>query len=225
MKKIKGLLLMVLMVIFVPQCGLPDRDKEQPVETKDSTSKEREAASVVRDPKEISPGNNADQSADGKPATPAEGDSPEPEEKPDSAEEIADEAGADTGKEPVLEDLFLAEGEGLKLSEIVLARGVEKVDGKKLPLDPGDHFTAADTERLTVFMKVVNPESLETELSVSFLSPDGATERGKVQVSIPARPSWSTRAFYRIRGPSGKWAVIVRHGEEVVARAPFEFSM
>ncbi|MCP4675578.1 MAG: hypothetical protein GY854_08760 [Deltaproteobacteria bacterium] len=173
---------------------------------------ENQATKVVESPRMPEPDTGTVE--DIKPSEPAIADDAQKKIEPVEAETSAQKAG----------ELELVETEGLRIASLVLGNGVEKVDGKKLPLNPGTMFSVADTQRVLVFMQVENPESLETELAVSFLPPDGKKERGGVSVKIPARTKWSTRAFYKIKRPLGTWTAIVRHEETVIARAPFELT-
>lgn len=126
--------------------------------------------------------------------------------------------------ENAIGDPELAESDGLRIRELVLARGVKVVDDKKVPVDPGKSFSI-NSGRVYAFLSVVNPKEEQTEITVSWAAPNGRGERGKVAVNVEAQETWNTRAFLRYLSLPGLWHVVVRDKDEkIIARAPFELT-
>ncbi len=113
----------------------------------------------------------------------------------------------------------LVETDGISLSDLIVARGVEK----RNPVEPGTLFPIEDNGKIYAFLKVLNPEKQQGEVTISWAPLDSDKERGTVKVSIGAHKKWRTWAFTRTLRKAGKWQVIVRNAEgTIIGRTPFE---
>jgi hypothetical protein len=123
-----------------------------------------------------------------------------------------------TGSPAVEDKPGLVDTDGVQLTELTVARGVEN----RLPLDPGTEFEIETGGRIYAFLRVLNPEQQASEVTVSWAPVDGGQERGTVKVSIGAQKKWRTWAFTRTLRKPGQWQVIVRDASgQVIGRAPF----
>ena len=119
---------------------------------------------------------------------------------------------------------FLLKREGLQISSLILARGVEKnEDGKRVPVDEGQSFIR-DGRRVLAILEIENPAETEGEPKVSWIKPDSDKEIGIVSVSVKARKSWRTWAFNKyVNKEAGIWQVVVRDVDGTkLAHASFE---
>ncbi len=115
----------------------------------------------------------------------------------------------------------LIETDGLAISELAVARGIES----RRPIDPGTTFAVNSFERIYVFLKVSNPSKQAAEVIVSWAPEGSDKERGKVRVSIGAQPRWRTWAYTRTVKKPGRYRVLVRNADEdIIATAPFEIT-
>ncbi len=120
-----------------------------------------------------------------------------------------------------LEDVEIAETEGIGLKNLIVARGVEK----RQPVEPGTSFSIVEGGRMYAIMDVKNPSRTENKVSVSWIPVNGKWERGVVKVSIGAQMKWRTWAYTRAAKKAGKWIVLVRDSEgKIIGRAPFKMT-
>jgi hypothetical protein len=100
------------------------------------------------------------------------------------------------------------EVDGLTLTEITLARGVEGGQA----VDPTNTFSAADG-RVVVLLRLGNSTGAETDIRVSFERADrevtASTTAGGVTLHLPARRQTRTVARTGTRAP-GRYRVVVR---------------
>ncbi len=111
---------------------------------------------------------------------------------------------------------------GVRVVRMVLARGVERTEKHRVPVEPGTAFDA-DGRRIYVYLEVDNPDETAGTISVSWLPPNGRREIGRVSVDVKASKRWRTWSYNRFINTPGIWHAVVRNpGGEVIARAPFE---
>jgi len=119
--------------------------------------------------------------------------------------------------EPELIDM-----EGMKITKLVLARGIDKGEKGRTPREPGKSFLN-DGNRVYAFIEVDNPTKDPSELKVSWVFPNSDKERGQVELEVGTSKKWRTWAFTSFCKKSGMYEVVVRDQEDqLLARAPFE---
>lgn len=113
------------------------------------------------------------------------------------------------------------EVDGLRITEITLARGVEAGQA----VDPTNTFAAADG-RVFVLLRLANSTGAEADIRVSFERADrevaASTTAGGVTLHLPARPQTRTVARTGTRAP-GRYRVVVRSAAgNVIGTAEYE---
>ena len=120
---------------------------------------------------------------------------------------------------------YLLEREGVQITALILARGVEKDDtGKRMPVEPGAEFVR-DDRRVYAIVDLANPAETEGELMVGWIKPGTTEETNTVTLSVKAQKSWRTWAFNKfVNKEPGVWQVVIRDSSDntVLARAAFE---
>lgn len=118
----------------------------------------------------------------------------------------------------------LVETGGLQITELTMARGIEKQGKTRNPVKSGDSFII-DGERVYAFIRIANPKEEETTLAVTWTAPGSDKERGKTSVSVRPQKKWTTWAFHKHLKKTGMWTVTVRNAEDqVLARRQFEMT-
>jgi len=151
---------------------------------------------------------------------PVEAPGVEPPDEEGSAPGEELEAGglAGAGTDP-LAGPELVEREGLRVEELVLARGVEE----RQPVDPGTTFSRADDERVYCYVKLDNPERIETDVHIGWERIDPPTEDLGRATHVRAMPRWVTFAYTGTRRRAGRYRCVVRDADgELLARAAFD---
>lgn len=112
--------------------------------------------------------------------------------------------------------------DGLRITEIVLARGVESGNA----VGPGTSFSTADG-RVFAVIRLENATGAETQVRVTFERADrelAAGGSGGVTLDVPARPRYRTVARTGTRAP-GRYRVVVRSSAgNVIGTAEYEIT-
>jgi hypothetical protein len=111
--------------------------------------------------------------------------------------------------------------EGLHLTELVLARGIES----RRPLDPGHTFSKASDDKIYCYVRVANPDREETAVYIGWEPVDQPTEDPGREQTVQASPEWVTFSFTGTRRRAGRYRCVVRDtGGEVLGRAAFDLT-
>jgi hypothetical protein len=200
-------------------CG-PEQKETEP-EKEDEKS---EVAAADEDPTSPAAAESGEEASKDSPSP----DSDSAKADSDSAKAEADptaEQGADSDSAkpeepaPAATGLDLKQTDGLMISNIVLARGVEK----RKPVDPGTSFKAEKGVFFYTVVDVKNPDKEEAFITVSWRHAEADKEIGGVKLKIQAQEKWRTWAKTGGVHKAGKWVALVKdeNGEEL-GRAPFE---
>jgi hypothetical protein len=115
----------------------------------------------------------------------------------------------------------LVEREGIHVTELVLAKAIES----RRPVDPGVSFSRADTSRVYCYIRVANPDRVETSVFIGWEPVDRPTEELGREQSIQAHPEWVTFAFTGTTRRNGQYRCVVKEGDgTVLARAAFDLT-
>lgn len=110
----------------------------------------------------------------------------------------------------------------LKVRRLVIAQGVQNRE----PVEPGNAFRAADTDRIYAFVELENEAQADSEVTVAFIPPGGGAPIGNVSLDVGPHPRWRTWAYTRGARKAGEWTAVVRSPSgEVLARTPFEITL
>lgn len=144
-------------------------------------------------------------------AAPAE-ETTEPVEEPNEAPTERAEPAVELTAE-------MLETEGIGLSRLVMAHGVED----RTPVEPASSFEAED-ERIFAYLEVNNPERQEQELSIAWAPLDDPDDEiSRVEVHVGPHPRWRTWAYTRQLDDPGLYVAVVRDAsDQIIARHPFE---
>lgn len=113
-----------------------------------------------------------------------------------------------------------AGGGALRVTEVVLARGVEGGG----PLDARARFALRELERVYCFVTADNPTGRPAQVGIHFAREGGATERSGSGTSVPAGPAHRVWAWTSRRAP-GRWSCTVRSSAgAVLGRAEYEIT-
>jgi hypothetical protein len=142
-----------------------------------------------------------------------------PKESGETTEEM--DSGRNSEARALTPELTPAEA-GPRIEKIVLARGVNRSDTERAPVETGTSFEV-DGRRVYVFLEVDNPDEAAGELSVGWLPPGRQREIGTVTVSVKAVKKWRTWAYNKYITKPGLWHAVVHNASgQIIARAPFE---
>jgi hypothetical protein len=117
---------------------------------------------------------------------------------------------------------YLAARDGLHLSELVLAAGVEN----RQPVDPRTTFSKASDERVYCYLRVENPDREEATVYMAWERAEGRapTDQSR-EMQIRAMPTYVTFAFTGTARRAGRWACVIRNdNDEVLGRAEFDLT-
>jgi hypothetical protein len=153
--------------------------------------------------------------------------------KPDEKEEKKDTPQASTSDNTTEKEAAPSESEGgselvetggLQITELTMARGIEKQGKTRNPVGPGTSF-AMNGERVYAFMRIENPAEEEAQLAVTWTAPGSEKERGKTFVTVNPQKTWTTWAFNKHLKKPGMWTVTIRNADEtILARSRFEIT-
>lgn len=149
---------------------------------------------------------------------------PPPEQaEPDEAQPTPEQAepdGAPTEPESTtgaLPEPELLEADGLRLVELVMARGVEDRE----PQGKTRSFELGRQSRAYVWMRLQNLEQRETEVILEWVLPDGSVRPG-AKLRVPASPRYVTWA-YRGLPLAGRWGAQIKSADgSRLGRVEFE---
>ena len=99
----------------------------------------------------------------------------------------------------------------IAIKRLVVSRGVENRE----PIAAAETFSIQDGTRLYAFVEVDNPSLEETEINVSFETPDGRS-RGAIPLHVGPGARWRTWAQTRFADVEGTWTVSVRDAKGVL---------
>ncbi len=154
-----------------------------------------------------------EEAAGAEPTEEAEGEEPAEEgAEPDEGGVAASEAATPSIPEPELH-----EADRLRLTELVLARGVEE----RQPVNKTQTFELGRQNRVYVWLRLENPDQRQSEVTIEWVPPDGRARPG-AKLSVPASPRYVTWAF-RGLPVAGRWAVQAKTPEgSILGRAEFD---
>jgi len=109
----------------------------------------------------------------------------------------------------------------LTVKRLVIAEGVSSRE----PVGAATTFAASEADRSYAFVELENADRLASEVTVTFLPPDGEPAIGNVTLDVGASPRWRTWAYTRGARQAGTWTAVVRSmSGKVLAKAPFEIT-
>ena len=172
----------------------------------------------------------ADEAVAGEVATEAATDEEAPAADEGAADEALDEAepvaggpaigagapGVDPSAGPEL-----VQREGLHLTELVLATGIES----RRPVDPRTTFSKAEHTSVYCYMRIANPERTETEVFLDWEPVDAPREGPGRAVRVAAQHQWVTFAYTRTGARPGRYRCVIRDAAgEILARAAYDLT-
>lgn len=157
----------------------------------------------------------------------------------EEAEEVSDEVALDDGPDEGLEGLeeegeaaevvvqdvasgsVLVPGDGLRLTELTVAAGVERREA----VDPRTHFSKATDERVYCMVRLTNPDRIPGSITVRF-EPIDHPERGRDSVlDVPGGATYTTFTYNGTRGRAGLYRCVVRdENERLLGSAAWELT-
>lgn len=159
------------------------------------------------------------------PDTPPSNEAPPPNPPSEQVTDNGTSSVTPDGGVEATEPSFVPElfpGEGIRISRMVLARGVERTPKDRTPIEPGTTFEM-DGRKVYVFLEVDNPSETPGVLSVGWAPPENGREIGRVPVDVKAAKTWRTWAYNKYILKAGVWHAVVRNQKgDIIARAPFE---
>jgi hypothetical protein len=108
--------------------------------------------------------------------------------------------------EDVASGSVLVPGEGLRLTELTVAAGVERREA----VDPRTTFSKATDERVYCMVRLANPDRIPTAITVRF-EPIDHPERGRdSELDVPGGATYTTFTYNGTRGRAGLYRCVVR---------------
>jgi len=113
----------------------------------------------------------------------------------------------------------IAQGEGLHLAELVLAEGVES----RRPVNPRTTFSKSSDSRVYCYVRVENPERIETEIHIGWESVEHPSDDPGRATTVGASPVYVTFAYTGTGRRVGRYRCVVRDAElQVLGRVAYD---
>lgn len=120
---------------------------------------------------------------------------------------------ADSGPPtPSWDPPVLNEAGGLRLTRISTCVGVEAAQ----PVDPRRTFSQESDERVYCFFRLENPESIETQVTLSWEQPGAPAPSRRREVDVPARNRFGYYAYITTGHRTGRWQCVIRTSDDEV---------
>lgn len=121
--------------------------------------------------------------------------------------------------EPVKAARPVKEDANLAVKRLVIAESVSNRE----PVGAATSFKKADADRIYAFVELTNAEEVDSEVTVSFVPPEGKAAVGNVTLEVGPHARWRTWAYTRGVKKAGTWTAVVRSmSGKVLARQTFE---